>query len=45
VDKALSERYRELGAPDAWKLLVYDTGHFETHDMRAKVLRFLERWL
>lgn len=45
VDTALTARYRELGAPEAWKLLVYHTGHFETHDMRAEVLQFLERWL
>jgi hypothetical protein len=28
-----------------WELVRYNTGHFENHDMRARVLRFLDRFL
>ncbi len=45
VDHALRQIYAELGAPEAWQLLRYDTGHFETAAMRAEVLAFLARWL
>lgn len=45
VDRALRRVYAELGAPEAWRLLRYDCGHFETAAMRAAVLAFLARWL
>jgi pimeloyl-ACP methyl ester carboxylesterase len=45
IDAALRRIYGELGAPDAWKLLRYDIGHFETAAMRAEVLAFLGRRL
>ena len=45
VDAALRGVYAELGAPDAWKLLRYDTGHFETAAMRGEIAIFLKRWL
>jgi pimeloyl-ACP methyl ester carboxylesterase len=45
VDAALREVYAELGAPEAWKLLRYDIGHFETAAMRAEIAAFLKRWL
>jgi pimeloyl-ACP methyl ester carboxylesterase len=45
VDAALREVYAELGAPEAWKLLRYDIGHFETAAMRAEIIAFLKRWL
>jgi hypothetical protein len=37
--------YAEQGAPEAWWLLRYEMGHFETAQMRAEVLAFLRRWL
>jgi pimeloyl-ACP methyl ester carboxylesterase len=45
IDAALQKVYAELGAPDAWKLLRYDIGHFETAAMRAEIVAFVTRWL
>ncbi|NLY51907.1 MAG: alpha/beta hydrolase [Firmicutes bacterium] len=45
VDEALKEVYREMGAPEAWRLVRYNTGHFETAAMRCEVLQFLKDWL
>jgi acetyl esterase/lipase len=45
IDAALRKAYTELGAPEAWKLLRFDIGHFETAAMRAEILAFLGRWL
>jgi pimeloyl-ACP methyl ester carboxylesterase len=45
IDAALRDVYAEHGAPDAWKLLRYDIGHFETAAMREEILEFLARWL
>ncbi len=45
IDVELTAVYKAESAPDAWKLLRYDIGHFETAAMRAEVLAFLDRWL
>ncbi|HZO87521.1 MAG TPA: acetylxylan esterase [Chthonomonadaceae bacterium] len=45
IDAALKEVYAAAGAPDRWELVRYNIGHFETHDMRARILRFLDRFL
>jgi hypothetical protein len=45
VDAALKRVYSEAGAPERWQLVRYNTGHFETWDMRARVMRFLEEHL
>jgi hypothetical protein len=45
IDAVLRKVYAERGSPDAWKLLRYDIGHFETAAMRAAILEFLQRWL
>ena len=45
IDKELTQVYRDEGAPDAWKLLRYDIGHFETAAMRAEIMAFLGQWL
>jgi pimeloyl-ACP methyl ester carboxylesterase len=45
IDTELRKVYGELGAPDAWKLLRYETGHFETAAMRGEIEEFLTRWL
>jgi len=45
IDAELREVYRSEGAADAWKLLRYQTGHFETAGMRAEILAFLNKWL
>ena len=45
IDEALKAAYAEAGAPERWELVRYDTGHFETWDMRARILRFLDTHL
>jgi dienelactone hydrolase len=45
IDAALQKVYSEAGAPAAWKLIRYDTGHGETPEMRRDALQFLEQWL
>ncbi len=42
IDVELKEIYAAENAPDAWKLLRYNVGHFETAEMRAEVIKFLE---
>ncbi len=41
VDQRLREVYAAAEVPQHWELVRYNTGHFETWDMRARVLRFL----
>ena len=45
IDAELREVYAALGASEAWRLLRYDHGHFETPIMRREVLAWLERRL
>jgi dienelactone hydrolase len=45
IDAELREVYAAEDAPDAWKLLRYEIGHFETAVMRAEILAFLEERL
>ena len=45
IDAELKQVYAELGAPEAWQLRRYNTGHFETAAMRAEIMAFLETWL
>lgn len=45
VDAVLQRVYGQLGAADAWQLLRYNTGHFETAAMRQAILEFLQKWL
>ena len=45
IDQELKVVYEELGCSDAWELKRYNVGHFETAEMRAAVLGFLDKWL
>jgi hypothetical protein len=45
IGAALRRVYADHGAPEAWKLRRFETGHFETAAMRAEILAFLTRWL
>ena len=45
IDRELRDVYGEMGAEDSWRLLRYDTTHFETPEMRREILRFLEETL
>ncbi len=45
IDRVLRDVYGEMGAEGSWRLLRYDTTHFETPEMRREILRFLEETL
>jgi len=45
IDQHLRKVYQEHGAPEAWKLVRYNIGHFETAAMRAEIISFLRHWL
>jgi hypothetical protein len=45
IDARLRQVYAEAGVPQYWQLVRYASGHFETLDMRRRVLRFLDRHL
>lgn len=45
IDSSLTAVYKAAGAPDAWKLRIYDVGHLETPEMRRDILDFLQKWL
>jgi hypothetical protein len=45
IDAALREEYGKAGVPERWELVRYRTGHFETADMRRRVIQFLRRFL
>ena len=45
IDGELKAVYERMDAADAWQLLRYETGHFETAEMRAEIVSFLNRWL
>ncbi len=45
IDRELRRVYRQAGATAAWKLLRYNTAHFETAAMRAEIVAFLAKWL
>lgn len=45
IDAALKKAYSDHGAPKRWKMLRYNTGHFETAHGRAAILDFFQEWL
>ena len=45
VDAALKMVYGERGVPSRWKLLRYETAHFETAHGRAAITDFMKTWL
>jgi hypothetical protein len=45
IDAALREEYDKAGVPEHWELVRYRTGHFETADMRCRIIEFLRRLL
>lgn len=45
IDAALREEYARAGMPARCQLLRYRGGHFETWDMRCRILEFLRRLL
>ena len=45
IDRELRQVYTGLGAPQAWQMRRYASGHQETPAMRTEVMAFLEKWL
>jgi dienelactone hydrolase len=45
IDRELRRVYGDAGAAENWELVRYETGHFETADMRARILRYLDTHL
>jgi len=45
INDELCTVYTDLGTPEAWKLSLSSTGHYETAAMRAEILNFLTKWL
>ncbi|MGI6571656.1 MAG: hypothetical protein ACOX27_11645 [Caldicoprobacterales bacterium] len=45
VDDALKKAYADAGAEERYKLLKYPVGHLETAEMRAEVIKFMNKWL
>lgn len=45
LDLDLQRLYEAEGAPEAWQLKRYNTGHFETAAMRAEIVAFLAHHL
>lgn len=45
IDAELKQAYAALDASNAWELRRFETGHFETAQMRALSLDFLGKWL
>jgi dienelactone hydrolase len=42
IDREARRHYAELGAPDAWRLLRFPIGHYETTETRLAVVAFLD---
>ena len=45
IDAELKAVYADECAPDAWWLSRYHQGHFESAEMRAELMEFLDRWV
>ncbi len=45
IDRELKKIYKAEGHPEAWSSFREQHGHFETAEMRAAVLGWLDRWL
>lgn len=45
IDAAMKKAYKAAGAPKAWRLSRYETGHFESAAMRREVMDWLAAWL
>jgi dienelactone hydrolase len=45
IDNELRRVYGDAGVPENWELVRYETGHFETADMRVRIMRFLDAHL
>jgi len=45
IDQELKRTYKDLGIPEGWCMLRYNTGHLETAHGRNAVLSWLNRWL
>jgi hypothetical protein len=45
IDTALREDYARAGVPERWELMRHRGGHFETWEMRVRIMEWLQRFL
>jgi len=45
LDRGLKKIYKAHGKPEAWQMWRRKHGHFETMELRAEIMAWLERWL
>jgi hypothetical protein len=45
IDSIMKDAYASEGAPEAWKLNIYDVPHLENEEMRKDILAFFRKWL
>ncbi|MBN1400474.1 MAG: acetylxylan esterase [Anaerolineae bacterium] len=45
IDASAREAYAAMGAAEGWRMLRYETGHFETAHARQAVAAWLKTWL
>lgn len=45
IDDELRDLYASEGVPECWRMIRYDTGHFESAAMRRETTDFFRRWL
>jgi dienelactone hydrolase len=45
IDQELTEVYAKMGHPEAWRMRRFETGHFETAEMRSEIVSFLNEHL
>lgn len=45
IDAELKDVYANAGASERWRIFRQETGHGETPEMRAEVLKFLGEWM
>jgi hypothetical protein len=45
IDRTLKKAYKAAGKPEAYRMFRRDIAHFETVEMRAVILEWLDRWL
>ncbi|QNF26696.1 dienelactone hydrolase family protein [Metabacillus elymi] len=43
IDEALSQKYKQEGKSENWKMVRYQCGHIETAGMRAEICSFLQK--
>lgn len=45
IDRAMKKVYKAAGKPESWRMFRRNHGHFEITEMRAEVVKWLDRWM